>query len=195
MIDLLTAALLWASAVPAASAAPDHLNCASGGTVDAVVIELPAGTTRVSGVARRTVARPGGRRIPGTNEGFWLRIGLTDARHGTVAGLFLNSGPANQGPPQAADHFFGWFGRYRHGAPFEFAPPLEGLTPYVIARVDSFRFTLEIAQDGAIRSRMSWAGEGAQEAGGLVPAGDVRPTRLVLQCEVDDFAIDDLSVS
>jgi hypothetical protein len=200
MIDFAAAALLLAAPVPAVTAAHgvpgEPLICASGGLQAAATIDIPPGTTRISGLARRTVARPGGRRIPGVTAGFQLRIGLLDGRRGTVAGMFLESGSAAPGPPQVANHFFGTFGRHRNGAPYESAQSLPGIFPFVIAPGDTIRFSFEVAPDGALRGRASWeGGEGAREAGGLVPAAGAWPTQLLVQCEVDDFAIEGLSLS
>ncbi|MEA3015352.1 MAG: hypothetical protein QOI38_74 [Sphingomonadales bacterium] len=198
MIDLAAALLFVAAdlAPPPPAVAPDRLDCVSGGTQAAAGLALPPGVTRITGVARRTAARPGGRRIVGVAAGFQLRIGVMDARNTTVAGMFLASGTPEPGPPQPVSHYFGSFGRDRTGAPFEAAQPLDGLFGYVIARGDPIRFRIEIAQDGAVRLHASWdAGDGPHEAGGLVPAVDSRPTKLIVQCEVDDFSVEQLSLS
>lgn len=199
MIDLAAALLLVAAepaSAPPPAAVPDRLYCVSGGTQAAAGIALPPGVTRISGVVRRTAARPGGRRIVGVTAGFQLRIGVMDARNTTVAGMFLASGTPEPGPPQPVYHYFGSFGRDRTGARFEAAQPRDGLFGYVISPGDPIRFVIEIAQDGAVRLHASWdAADGPHEAGGFVPAVDSRPTKLIVQCEVDDFSVEQLSLS
>jgi hypothetical protein len=196
VIDFVVAALLLVAPVPAVTAvhgaAGGPLICASGGRQAAVVVPLPRGVSRISGVARRTVARPGGRRSPGVTEGFQLRIGLMDAGRTTVAGMFLASGSPEPGPPQPVQHYFGSFGRDRRGVSFESAQPLDRLFSHVLAPGDPIRFAFEIAPDGALRLRASWDGNDPHEAGGLVHAAASPPTQLVVQCEVDDFSIEEL---
>lgn len=197
MIALLSAALLAAPAAPETTApnvrvAGDRLECASGGTETATLLDIPAGITRISGTARRTVGRPGGYRVAGTEGGFALRIGVAGPTDRTVAGFFARSGPGAAGPPRVADHYFTFLGRYRRGVPFEFAGRLGALLPFAIAGTDSFRFEIAITPDGGVELHMRWTEDARpREAAGLVPA-DGRPTRFVIQCEIDDFVIEDI---
>ena len=198
-MSLVAAAALLLLAAPASGAAPAgsarSLTCASGGTRASSAIAVPAGVSRISGVARRTVGRPGGRRIPGVTAGFQLTIGLLDASRTSFAGMFLESGSPEAGPPQVAHHFFGSFGRYRTGARPESAQPLDGLFPFVTAPGDVIRFALEL-RDGGVHVRASWdGGESPRAAGGVVPAWESGPVQLIVQCEVDDFAIEELVLS
>ncbi|HYG30495.1 MAG TPA: hypothetical protein VD887_09795 [Allosphingosinicella sp.] len=58
MIDFAAGALLLAAPVPAVVAAPgvrgEPLICASGGAQAAATMDIPAGTSRISGLARRS---------------------------------------------------------------------------------------------------------------------------------------------
>ena len=197
MIDLVAAFLLAAHtepapAIPRVRVADDRLECVSGGSETATILDIPQGITRISGTARRTVGRLGGYRAAGSRGGFALRIGVGGPTDRTLAGFFARSGPGSAGPPRIADNFFTLFGRYRADKPFELAQRRDGLAPFAITGIVSFRFEIEIAPDDIVRLHMAWTDAGGpEEAGGIVPA-EGRPTRFVFQCEVDDFAIDDI---
>jgi hypothetical protein len=181
-------------APPRVRVADDRLECRSGGAQTATILAIPPGVTRISGTARRTVGRLGGYRVGGTRGGFALRIGVAGPTDRTVAGFFARSGPGSPGPPRVADKFDVHFGRYRQDRPFEFAGPAGPLQRYAITDITPLRFEIAIDADGAVGLHMAWTdGDRPREAGGVVPA-DGRPTRLIFQCEVDDFVIEDIAL-
>lgn len=182
-----------APAPPRVRVEGDRLLCVSGGSQTATVLAIPPGITRFSGRVRRTVGRPGGLRVAGASGGFALRIGIADAANTTLAGLFARSGPAEEGPPRVADHFFTMFGRYRHGTQFEFAQRSGDLARVAIPGDDGFRFDLQVVEGGSVRVHMAWQQNGeSREAGGLVPGSSEAPAEFVIQCEVDDFAVEEI---